>query len=156
MSEAARQLELRWMQFKRFGEERVLRIHAAERAAGALCNDPFCAPGFALVVAFNRELGPFWDKRKKEADQQKERDAFLTHARPLAYAAWSAARAAGKPGALALQEADLVVVRDGYQINYGPGAPISSSKILSKVYAKGGADRAAGEDEEDRVEPEFL
>jgi hypothetical protein len=150
-----RQLQLRWLQFKRFGEERVLRIHAAERAAGATMEDPACVQGRLLVAAFNKELGPFWEAKKKEADQAKERAAFLAHVTPLALAAFQSARAAGKPGGLALHEADLAVVRDGYKINYGTGAPISSSPVLSKVYGRTGADRAAGDDAED-ASPEFV
>ncbi len=137
----------RWLLMKRFGEERVLKIHALELADGALYTSAERGKAFWLVHRFNAELGPFWDKRKKEADQVKEREVFIAHIRPIALAAYRVAISAGKPGGLAIHASDLAVVRDDYKLNLGTGAPIASSKLLSKVYAKTGADRAAGEDD---------
>lgn len=144
-------IEDRWMQFKRFGEERVLQIHALERAADCLCSEIRCAAGWQLVQQFNRELGPYWGKTKTQADAHKETEAFLAFVRPIAIAARQKAVAEGAKSGPALHAADLAVIRADYKINYGPGAP---SKILSKVYAKGGQDRAAGREDDDHLDPQ--
>lgn len=136
----------RWIQFKRFGEERVLRIHALERAAGIPCTEPTSMAARMLIQTFNTQMGPYWDKRKKEADQAKELDAFLAHIRPIWLPLLNAPAAAATPYLARLHAADLAIVRDDWKINHGAGAPISGSKVLSKVYGLGGQDHAAGAD----------
>jgi len=142
----------RWIQFKRFREAQVLRIHAQESCLGIPSTDPLCAAARALIYQFNAHLGPYWDKRKKESDQIKELDAFLAHIRPI----WNPIlNPAGSPQSswlARLHSADLAILRDDWKINCGPGAPISGSKVLSQVYGKSGQDHAAGTDDA----PEFA
>ena len=133
-------VERRWLRFKRYGEERVLRIHELERKASRTDG----LESIQLAMGFDAELGAYWHKKKTESDKGRELGAFLNHARKIAMDAYNAALAAGKPGGAALHAADLAVVRDAYKINFGPGSPVASSPVLSQVY--GGQDRAAGED----------
>ncbi len=142
-------LEGRWMQFKRFGEERVLQIHVAERAAGCTSLDSRCTAPRVLIDRFNGELGAFWSAKKTESERTREILAFRIHVAPIWKAVATAGRAAGLSEIQMLHEADLAIVRDQYKINYTAGASVSSSAILSKVYDKSGQDRAAGADAEE-------
>lgn len=138
--------EARWLQFKRFGEQRVLEIHALEAEAGCTSLDPRCTAATALIHRFNVELGPYWDKRKTDSEQDREVAAFRLHIRPIWNAAATEARAAGGSAIDALHAADLAIVRDPYKINCGAGSSIGSSPILKKVYERSGQDRASGAD----------
>ncbi len=138
------EIDRRWMQFKRFGEAKVLEIHALERSINCLSSDPRCEKGWRFVERVNAELGPYWHIRKTEEHRLKETQAFLAFVRPIAIAIYKKAIADGMPSGLAMHSADLAVVRADYKLNFGPGSPISGSKVLSKVYAKGGQDLAAG------------
>lgn len=146
------ELDRRWLQFKRFGEAKVLEIHAAEREAGCLFTEAGPCPALELVTRFNRELGPFWDKRKTPDHCAKETAAFLAFVKPIAAATYKKSLDDGLKTGPALHAADLAVLRADYTLNFGPGSPVAGSKILSQVYPKGGQDRAAGP-EEDIAEP---
>ena len=132
--------------FKRFGEQRVMQIHALERADGCSALESHGVAAQALIDRFNSELGPYWSKKKSDSDQLREIAAFRAHIGPIWRAAADAARAAGGNGLDALHAADLAVVRDGYQINCGAGGSVAASAILRKVYERSGQDRAAGAD----------
>jgi len=146
------ELDRRWLQFKRFGEDRVLQIHAAERAGNCLSSEPHCEVGWRLVARFNEELGPYWDKRKTQDHCQKEAAAFLAFVRPIAAEVYAKALAEGQKSGLALHASDLAVIRADYKLNFGPGSPIAGSKVLSQVYAKGGQDLAAGREYDEPAE----